>query len=101
MQYKRESFCGPSGTGLISLTLSRLIAWSLLKLDVNLEKPCSSHDIDWDDGPNTTDDIRFALSVYSQVKKQKNPLLAGLMASSGFVLVRLTAIVYKLTPNEV
>jgi hypothetical protein len=92
--YKRTSFCGPAGDGFISELLSALIAWSLSKLKVNLEGPCSNHDLNWDDGPDTVDDIRFALDVYVEIRK-KSALLAGIMSLIGFILVRLTAIVYK------
>ncbi len=100
-QHRRDSFCGPAGNGLISQALSRGITWALFRLGVNLEEACRSHDVDWNDGPNTVDDIRFALKVYESVKDQKGPLLAGVMSAVGFLLVRITAIVYKLMHNEV
>jgi len=96
MNYKRSSFCGPAGDGVLSRLLSYLVATALSWLGVNLEKSCGAHDLDWDDGPNTVDDIGFALSVYQEIKQQKGPALAGVMSLVGFVLVRLTAIVYKL-----
>jgi hypothetical protein len=96
MAYKRTSFCGPSGDGPISEFLSLLIAWALKKLKIDVEESCEDHDIDWEDGPHTVDDMRFALNVYEEVRAQKGPFLAGIVSFIGFILVRLTAIVYKL-----
>jgi len=94
MRYKRTSFCGPAGNGFISKVLSAAIAWCLDVLKINLEGPCSKHDVNWNDGPDTVDDMRFALDVYVEVRPI-SPLLAGIMALVGFILVRCTAIVYK------
>jgi len=93
--YKRTSFCGPAGDGFISEFLSVIIAWCLNGLNISLEGPCENHDVNWEDGPDTVDDIRFALDVYVEIRK-KSAFLAGIMALIGFILVRLTAIVYKL-----
>lgn len=94
MSYKRTSFCGPAGDGWLSEFLSSCIEWCLLKLRIDLDEACENHDINWNDGPDTVDDIRFALDVYVEVRK-RSALLAGIMSLIGFVLVRLTAIVYK------
>jgi hypothetical protein len=95
MTYKRESFCGPAGDGWLSEKLSELITMSLDWLEVDVEESCHNHDIDWEDGPSTVDDIKFALNVYTQVREQKNPALAGFLSFCGFCMVRATAIAYK------
>jgi hypothetical protein len=98
--YKRRSFCGPAGYGPISKFLSLVVNKCLDFLSLNFEKSCKNHDIDWDDGPKTIDDIRFALSVYSEAKEQKGAGIAWLAALIGFIVVILTAIVYKLTDKK-
>lgn len=95
MAYKRTSFCGPASDGAISEFLSLSITKALDWLEIDLEDSCENHDIDWEDGPHTVDDMEFALSVYKQVKEQKNSFLAGILSLTGFILVRITAIVYK------
>lgn len=96
MSYKRDSFCGPAGDGKLSELLSAGVSKTLDWFEIDLEESCHSHDINWDDGPHTVDDMKFAIGVYEQVKEQKNAFLAGIMSLVGFVLVRLTAIVYKI-----
>lgn len=95
MTYKRENFCGPAGDGPISKFLSACLDKLLEWMKIDLDDECQNHDIDWDDGPDTVDDIEFALRVYKKVRK-KSALLAALMSLSGFIMVRCTAIVYKL-----
>lgn len=94
--YKRDSFCGPAGDGPISNFLSLVVDKSLNSLKLNLEKSCENHDIDWEDGPRTRDDINFALSVYDEAREQKGAAVAWFAALFGFIMVRSTAIVYKL-----
>ena len=96
MKYKRTSFCGPAGDGVISQFLSFVIAKILEWLDLNFEKSCNTHDVDWDDGPNTRNDIQFALNVYDEVKEKKGASWAWFISLIGFLLVRCTAVVYKL-----
>lgn len=96
MEYKRVSFCGPAGNGLISNFLSALIVKILIFLKLNLEKSCENHDIDWTEGPKTSDDIKFALSIYNEAREQKGPTVAWIVALVGFFMVRGTAIFYKL-----
>lgn len=93
--YKRESFCGPSGDGWLSELLSKAITAALDWLEVDVEDSCHNHDVDWENGPDTVDDMRFAMNVYAQVREQKNPLLASILSFFGFLMVRATAIAYK------
>lgn len=93
--FKRTNFCGPAGDGKISEFFSNLIDLCLIKLKLDLQDACENHDIDWEDGPNTVDDIKFALKVYESVKEQKNGFLAGIISFVGFIFVRVTAIIYK------
>jgi len=95
MAYRRESFCGPAGDGWLSEQISKGLTNTLDWLELDVEDSCHTHDVDWEDGPNTVDDIKFALSIYKQVKEQSNPLLAGVLSFLGFIMVRSTAIVYK------
>ncbi len=94
--YRRESFCGPAGDGVISQFISWMIRKVLKWMRLNFEKSCQNHDINWNDGPNTRDDIEFALSVYDEVKYQKGASWAWIVSLIGFILVRCTALVYKL-----
>lgn len=95
MTFKRDSFCGPAGDGFISEFISKVMSDSLDWLELDLEEACHNHDIDWDNGPNTRDDILFSLKVYDSVKKQKNAGWAWIVSLVGFVMVRCTAVVYK------
>ena len=83
--YKRDSFCGPAGDGPISNFLSLVVDKSLNFLKLNFEKSCENHDIDWE-----------ALSVYDEAREQKGAAVAWIAALFGFIMVRSTAIVYKL-----
>jgi len=94
--FKRDSFCGPAGDGFISEWLSKVVSESLDWLELDLEEACHNHDIDWDNGPNTRDDILFSLRVYDLVKEQKGAEWAWVVSLVGFVLVRCTAVVYKI-----
>ncbi|TDI80632.1 MAG: hypothetical protein E2O80_06340 [Betaproteobacteria bacterium] len=94
--YRRESFCGPAGDGVISQFFSWMMGKVLKWMGLNFEKSCQNHDIDWDNGPNTKDDIKFALSVYEEAKEQQGSSVAWIASIFGFLLVRSTAIVYKL-----
>ena len=93
--YKRESFCGPAGDGPLSKFLSFLIAKVLNWMKLDFEDECENHDINWDDGPDYVDDMQFSLDIYKKVRK-KSALLALIMSLTGLVLVRCTALVYKL-----
>ena len=42
-----------------------------------------------------SDDIQFALNVYDEAKEQKGSGVAWIASITGFVLVRITAIIYK------
>jgi len=95
MSYKRDSFCGPAGNGKMSELISGGITAILDWLEIDLEDECHRHDIDWEDGPSTLDDIRFGIGVYHAVKDQKNVFLAGFLSLAGFAMVRGTAIAYK------
>ena len=95
MTYKRDSFCGPAGDGFLSNLLSKMISETLDWFDLDLEEECHKHDVDWDDGPDTADDIFFAVGVYDAVKKQKGFFWACVFSSVGFVLVRSTAIIFR------
>jgi len=102
--YKRENFCGPAGDGVVSKFFSNSIAWILEKLRFDFFHECRGHDFDWSDYPATADDLIFARKVYAKAKKDLRynwdlkygkGLIAGLVAFTGFILVRGTAIVYK------
>jgi hypothetical protein len=94
--YKRDSFCGPAGNGKVSVIISLLMSWALRTFNIKIEKSCKNHDINWNDGPQTQDDIRFAADVYEELTEQdRHPFLAGIVCFIGFILVRLTAIAYK------
>jgi len=71
--------------------MDKVLDW----LELNFEKSCENHDIDWNDGPNTRDDIQFALNVYDEAKEQKGSGVAWIASIIGFMLVRITAIIYK------
>ena len=95
MTYQRDSFCGPAGDGKLSELLSSGISAALDRLELDLEDACHTHDVDWNDGPKTVDDLKFAMNVYQQVREQKSPAWASVIALVGFELARATAIVYK------
>ena len=89
--------CGPYGKGIIA----RAISWCIRKLlewfDLDFEIECERHDKVWTPeygGPNTRDDLEFALNVYESADHQgsEHPWVWSL---SGFISVRLTAFVYK------
>jgi len=91
--------CGPFGDGFINRGLSWCIRKLLDWCGMNFEKSCKRHDHVWEPeygGPNTRDDIEFALNVYDEAKEQGS-YVPWIYSSVGFVLVRLTAFVYKLS----
>lgn len=94
--YKRENFCGPAGDG----PLSKFLSWGIKKIldffNLKVQRSCKKHDINWEDGPKTVDDIRFAADVYEELTDDdRHEVLAAIVAIIGFFLVRCTAIVYK------
>jgi len=89
--------CGPQNLGFLSRGLSWLVRTILDYFNLNFERSCARHDLVWSKkhgGPNTKDDIEFALNVYIQADEQysKYPWFWSL---SGFILVRIGAIIYK------
>lgn len=101
----RDSFCGPAGNGFISRTISAIIAWVFKKLEINLERECKEHDKDYDwskGGPETVDDLEFAISCYRNLASHRNPWIkhtAGLWSMGICLGVRLTAVIYKLNKS--
>ena len=96
MNYKRTSFCGPAGNGKLSQALSYCIATTLKFFNIKIEKSCQRHDVNWEDGPDTVDDMQFALDVYKELTGAgRHGALAGFFSITGFLCVRLTAIAYK------
>jgi hypothetical protein len=101
MKYKRTSFCGPAGDGFLSRFFLWLLKVILDFLKLNFEQECQKHDIDWslkNGGPNTVDDIEFALRVYKKAKKT-HQRTAGIISFFAFIFVRITALIYKTIQN--
>ena len=94
--YRRQSFCGPVGDGIISKAISALIVKVLDLLNLDFEKACENHDINWNNGPNTRDDILFSLNVYDLAKSQKGAIIAWWVGLIGCIMFRITAIIYKI-----
>ncbi len=93
--------CGPYGEGFFSKFLSLIIRRLLDACGMNFEKSCSRHDHVWEPeygGPNTRDDIEFMLNVYDQADEQDSDW-PWIYAGVGFILVRITALVYKGTAS--
>jgi len=94
---KNNYSCGPYGDG----SIAKVLSWCIRKLldicEMNFEKSCKRHDHVWGPeygGPNTRDDIEFMLNVYDEAKEQDSNW-PWIYSSVGFVMVRITAFVYK------
>ncbi|MCK5616512.1 hypothetical protein KAR91_82380 [Candidatus Pacearchaeota archaeon] len=95
-QHRRDSFCGPAGSGLIAVGISSCIPDIIFGVD--LSGCCRSHDLDWDDkGACKEADLRFREDIRKAFKEAGKPEYLGKAVANWYYAgVRLGGIVYKL-----
>lgn len=83
-------YCGPSGTCEWCKRIRRWTPRALFGVDFN--EICFEHDVSWIDGPDLSDDTRFARAIYRTYSNHNKHIRGALVAAAGFLVVRLTSL---------